>query len=398
MQKIIIVLTLVFISFAVYGQVDPVEKEILDFDESKSSIISKGRNLLLERFLENDLTKVKEIKNYLTGKAEDENHIALFPPEYWLILYWTNEYDEITKSITEFDSAKVESYNTRIRPPYDLLYEKLRTKTVENFETLKDQIEKSNQGNESKNFLLLNLKYLTSDTQKDEFIQDTLNTDADNFIKTFPESDYEDFTRNYIRYKLVPKKWGMAFEFFSGYGIYTGQLSESYTNNIPFGVAFDICYKKFELYLRDYIGFNKTKKDFDYSLGTWEKGSRTMVFLPEASIGYVTLDNDRLKVSPFAGIGVMDISPPTDKTEEIPELEEVSLEFTTTYMLGVNLDIKFGKNNIPAFRPKTSYGFMRIRYAFNIPQFENKYTGAAGKMHYITIGFGGFARGAEREY
>jgi len=108
----------------------------------------------------------------------------------------------------------------------------------------------------------------------------------------------------------------MAFEFFTGYSVHTGSLKDNYTNNIPIGVAFDICYKKIELYLRDYIGFNKTKKDFSYSIGTFEKGSTTMVFLPEASVGYVTFDNNRFKFSPFVGIGTMDISPPTGKTDD----------------------------------------------------------------------------------
>jgi hypothetical protein len=42
--------------------------------------------------------------------------------------------------------------------------------------------------------------------------------------------------------------------------------------------------------------------------------------------------------------------------------------------------------------------FDESKSSINIPQFENKYTGAAGKMHYITIGFGGFSRGLERKY
>ena len=116
-----------------------------------------------------------------------------------------------------------------------------------------------------------------------------------------------------------------------------------------------------------------------------------MVFLPEASLGYVAYNDNRFKLSPFAGIGSMDISPPTKDTEETPELKEVSLEFTTTYIIGINFDIKFGPKHTPKYSPKTSYGFMRIRYGYSIPEFD-------GNMHYITIGFGGMARGLKREY
>lgn len=232
----------------------------------------------------------------------------------------------------------------------------------------------------------------------DKSAQDSLNNLADIFLKTYSQSKFEDFTKQYIRYKQVPKKWGMAYEFFSGYSVYTGNLHENYTNNIPIGVAFDICYKNFELYLRNYIGFDKTKKDFDYSLGTWEKDSKTIVFLPEASFGYVTYNDNRFKLSPFAGIGSMNISPPSIDTEETPELEEVSLKFTTTYIIGINFDIKFGPKRTLNYNPKTSYGFMRIRYGYCMPRFENKYAGITGNMHYITIGFGGMGRGLKREY
>ena len=207
---------------------------------------------------------------------------------------------------------------------------------------------------------------------------------------------HKEFTQKHIKFKLVPKNWGMAFEFFSGYGIFTETLSNNYTNNIPIGIAFDICYKRFELYLRDYIGFNKTKKDFVYSTGVYEKGSSTMVFLPEASLGFAALDNDRFKLAPFAGIGGLHICPPFGKTDKEPELNEVSIS-AFTYNLGVSFDIKFGKKGY-SFRPKSSYGFLRVRYGYSIPNFSKKYDEISGGTHYITIGVGGFSRGLKREY
>ncbi len=352
---------------------------------------------MLDKFIEGDLEKVDEIKNYLI-KTEDNDYFAFYPAEYWFILYWTKDYIELAESIQQFDSIKVASFNTRIRPLNNMLYDRLKEKTFKNETYIKGQIENSEIDIETKQLLTLNLDWLLLENRESIFAQDTLNVQADSFIETYSKSDYEDFTKTYIRYKLVPKDWGMTFEFFTGYGIFTGTLSENFTHNVPVGVAFDICYKDFELYLRDYIGFNKTKKDFDYSLGTFEKGSRTMVFLPEASIGYVTYNDNRFKVSPFAGIGTMDIGPTLKATEETPELDEVELEFTTTYMVGINFDIKFGAKKTPAYKPKTSYGFMRIRYAYNIPRFDKKYDGMSGNMHYITIGFGGMSRGLQREY
>jgi len=279
-----------------------------------------------------------------------------------------------------------------------MLYDKLKEKSFNNETQIKNQIQVSDLDSETKQILSMNLDWLLLKNRENIYALDSLNERADNFLETYSQSKFEDFTKTYIRYKQVPKDWGLTFEFFSGYSVYTGNISDNYTNNVPIGVAFDICYKNFELYLRDYIGFNKTKKDFDYSLGTWEKGSRTMVYLPEASLGYVAYNDNRFKLSPFAGIGSMDISPPSHDTEETPELKEVSLKFTTTYVIGINFDIKFGPKNTPKYSPKTSYGFMRIRYGYSIPRFEKKYDGMTGNMHYITIGFGGMERGLKREY
>lgn len=392
-----ITLILLILSNCLYSQVDSIKSQILNYEDSKSAIISKGRKLLLDKFIEGDLMKVKDIKDYLI-KTEDDNYFAFYPAEYWFVLYWTKDYSELAKSIQSFDSAKVASYNTRIRPLNDMLYDKLKEKSFNNETQIKEQLQISDLDYETKQILSLNFDWLLLENRKNIYAQDSLNERADNFLKTNTQSRFEGFTKKYIKYKLVPKNWGMTFEFFSGYSIYTGNLSENYTNNVPVGVAFDICYKNYELYLRDYIGFNKTKKDFNYSLGTWEKGSRTMVFLPEASLGYVAYNDNRFKLSPFAGIGSMDISPTTKDKEETPELKEVSLEFTTTYIIGINFDIKFGPKHATKYSPKTSYGFMRIRYGYSIPRFEKKYDGMTGNMHYITIGFGGMARGLKREY
>ena len=393
MRKLVITVVIALVGFQAFSQVDSIGQQILNYQDSKSVIISKGRSLLLDKFLENDIDKVKEIKDYLIEKGEDENYIAFFPEEYWLVLYWTNEYGELLQSVVAFDSTKIASYYTKIRPLRDMLREKLFVQSRENAQIITNQIQRANIDVEKKNFLQLNFESLI---MKNESFQDTLNIQADNFLKEYPETEYKDFTKKHIRFQLVPKNWGMAFEFFSGYGIFTGKLSNNYTNNVPLGVAFDICYKRFELYLRDYIGFNKTKKDFDYSTGVYEKGSSTMVFLPEASLGFAAFDRDRFKLAPFAGIGGMLIDPPSNKTDKEPELKEVSIS-AFTYNLGVNFDIKFGKKGY-LFRPKSSYGFLRVRYGYSIPNLSKKYDGISGGTHYITIGFGGFSKGLKREY
>ncbi len=244
------------------------------------------------------------------------------------------------------------------------------------------------------------LKYIITDELYTEINQDMLNSIADEFLSTYPNSEYEKIVRKHIRYKWSPSKWGFVAEFFTGYGIFTESLESNYTNNIPLGVAFDIYYKNFTLYLRDYIGFSKTKNDIPYDDGLWEKGSQVRVFLPEASLGYVILDNKLIKFAPFAGIASTHIAPTTHDTDNEPSLEKVALDFTTTYTIGFNIDIKLGRSKIPmvSYGPESSYWFLRLRYAFNFPQFENKFDDVNGNMHYLTIGLGGFGSKLKRDY
>jgi len=392
-----IALILLLCSHSVFSQRDSMKSQILNYEDSKSMLITKGRKLLLDKFMEGDLQKVKEIKDYLVT-TEDNDYFALYPAEYWFILYWTGDYAELANQFQQLDSARVAGYDRKINPVEDLLFVKLKEKSTEHQLELKKQLQEASLDQETSQVLNLSLDWLLLKDRNGSNGQDSLNRQADHLLQSTGSGKYDEFTKRFIRYKLEPKKWGIACEFFSGYGQFTGQLSESFTNNVPFGVAFDICYKNFELYLRDYIGINKTNRDFNYPSGTWEKGSKTNVFLPEATLGYVTYNDNRFKLSPFAGIASMDISPPTNAKTEKPELKNAGLEFTTTYVLGINFDLKFGPGHTPEYSPKTSYGFIRIRYAYCMPQFANNYAGMTGNMHYLTIGIGAMARGLERAY
>jgi len=166
------------------------------------------------------------------------------------------------------------------------------------------------------------------------------------------------------------------------------------------GVAFDIYYKKVALYLRDYIGFSSTKHDFTNGNVVWDKKSQVRVYLPEATIGYVIKDGKHFKLAPFAGFSSMDISPTDNDLKEKPDLKDYELSFTTTYTVGLNVDLKLRKPHIAMLtrEQEQSYLFLRIRYGYNFPQFANSYSGFGGNMQYITIGFGGFARRMIRDY
>jgi hypothetical protein len=287
----------------------------------------------------------------------------------------------------------------KVHPQTDNLYTMLKEKSYNQKQILINSIIESSILNQDKDFLIMHLNscLITNDTK--DITQDSLNNQADNFIAKYPQNDLNDFTRKYIRYKLITSNWGFTFEFFSGYGVFSDKLKNHYSNNVPIGVAFDIYYKNFALYLRDYIGFSFTNHDFTYGSEVWNKNSQVRVFLPEASLGYVIHNSKYFKLAPFVGISSMDITPTEYDVKEKPGLKEYELSFTTTYTVGFNVDFKFGKPRVAMVTSgaEHSYWFLRIRYAYNFPQFSKSYTGFDGNMQYITIGFGGFGSKIKRD-
>ena len=399
MKKLSLIALLLFCFQLNFAQTDLIRKEILSSDDSQSIVITKGRALLLEKFLSGDLAKMAEIESYLTNKLSNGDYLSLYPIERWLVKYWTKDYDRLIQDIGQYDSVSTKTLR-KVIPPYDNLLIKLSERSYAQKQAIVDSINHSALPLSDKEFLKMHLYSCLATDETLQITQDTLNNLSDNFIQKYPNNKLIDYTRKYIRYKLKPSKWGFGFEFFSGYGIFTGSLKDHYTNNIPFGVAFDVAYKGFTLYLRDYIGFNRTKHDFTGSSEVWPKKSNVRVYLPEASLGYTVRDSKRMKLSPFVGISSMDIGPTEYDLEEKRSLEDYELTFTTTYTLGFNVDIKLGKSKagIVTRGPEQGYLFLRLRYAYNFPQFSKSYNGFDGNMHCVTVGFGGFGRRIKRDY
>lgn len=399
MKKILLSLTLFVLAASLSAQNDSILKAIVNFGQSKSVLIANGRQLLLDSFMNDDFEKVREVREYLVTSVADDDYIAFYPAENWLLLYWTGEYNKLTGSIAAFDSAAIASFTHKIKPQEDLLYTKVRLRSVESREKLMKSVQSADLSDADRYFLCMNLDFLLSDDQAMTVTQDSLNNAADIFLEDYPGTAYEEYTRKYIRIKYIPSKWGMAFEFFSGFGISTGQLPDYYKNNVPIGVAFDIMYKRFALYLRDYIGFSKTTQDMFYSEGVWNKGSQVRVFVPEASLGYLLTDNRIFSLAPFAGISGVDFSPTEYDLNGNPDLEQFELGFSTAYTFGLNVDFKLARSGMPMvsyYGPEQAYWFLRVRYSYNIIGFEKKYS-VDGNMHCITIGIGGLGRKMKRD-
>ena len=371
----------------------------IEFNQlSKMEQIEKIRSLLLDAIIENDLIKIESLY-YSLLDFNNSNYISVYPGEEWLISYLLLDYEKVLNGIKTYNLGFENTLYTKVHPDEDFIFQKLKEQISSQLLLIKNQIRTSEFNSEQKEFLELNLDYLLTEVNYLNDNQTELNGLANNFLSRYPKSEYENYIREYVRYEMKVSKWGLGFEFFSGYGSFTNDLADKFKDNIPIGVAFDISYQNIVLYLRDYIGFSRTVDSISFGSGTWRKNAQVRVFLPEASIGYNLIDNDLIKMAPFAGISSTHVSPTDHDREKYPEYDDVGLNFTTTFTYGVNLDLKIGSGSgLIVGGPEKSYWFIRLRYAYNQPQYSKKYNGFNGDFHYITIGFGGFGSKLKRDY
>ena len=380
-----------------WSQIDTANSNLEKYDlaNEKSVIIYKARRLLVDQFLENDIPGLIKTRDYLLS-LQDNNYLSFYPIERFLIQFTTGEYQTLADELKQTNLSSIKMNLGSVMPIQDGLLTIIKSTFIRNEIEVKTKIQFSNCTDEVKQFLLLFLDSILLDIQNNIYLQDELNERSDLFLKQYPNSEYENFIYTFIRYKEVPSNWRFTAEFFSGYCIYTNELSNLYTNNIPVGVAFDVCYKRLEIFFRNYIGIHKTKVDIPLSTGTWKENSRANTFLPEASFGYVIYDKNKIKLTPFLGIASTDIGPTSNDEEKKPELKNAGLPFTLTYVSGLNLDINFLPRNGPKFAIVSQNLFLRIRYGFANPRFEKKFD-VSGNLHYLTIGIGMAQRRVKKE-
>lgn len=398
MKRIILILTLLLpTAFSAFAQ---VEEEI---QQSKAERIAKGRAYLLEKFLDRDYDKVREIKDYLLT-LEDDNYVALRPMELWIVELWTKEYDALVSSLRQVDSTFNARYTSnyysysrqheKISPLLDDLTTKLFLRTREDEHLLRFGLQEANLPPEDDAFLSMFMDwlfvekhYLVMDTQNDAN-QTKLNVAATKFLTDYPNSDYEWFVRHLMRKQYSEKDWGFGVGVDFRSALTTGTLAN---RGLGVGISFDVLYKRFDLT----VGFGamnlKTREDQVYGFQgndglVYPKGSNCNWNTPYANLAYYLFDGKRIAVGPMVGVGwFFEDYPYNDKKEE--EYKELNKNFLVC-KVGVNFDFK-----VPY------YGFdrsaIRVKYEFGLTGFGAE---QLSTVHMLSVGISFIGRGTKRVY
>jgi len=397
-----LVFLFLFISYFASAQLDSIEIELLNYKNSQPEIISKARRLMAEKLVQGDYQKMKEIKDYLKNKINNNHNVTLSSSEYWLILFWTQEFDELLSSVEQaviqVDEQSMSGNNLKSVPMPDDLFQILLESTFESKHLLELVINNSPLGTEEIDFLQLHLKYCLLPLNNPAITQDSLNIKGDKFILKYPTSPYRPFVKRIIQYKIKVADFGLGYDFFLGYGFFTGKISDNLQDYLPFGFSIDFTYKNFDINLGVGLGLAKLRKEIVYQNIKWEKEMTADIYFPHASIGYTFFGNKQFSFNPFVGIQSLIFTPSYEDIMYYPALESIYLQSDVGVLAGISLNY-FTKpfNNTNRYKKTVQFqGFIKLKYSYYQSGFRQDLYGFGGSMHTICLSFGGLMKQVNR--
>jgi hypothetical protein len=385
-------------------QTDSIELEIKNYPDSKLQSIVKGRLLMCYYIDKDDFLKVGLIKDYVVNNLEDSVNTAFNVNEYWLLLYFNQEYTKLLGSISEtgLKSESGRAYVNRwdLNTYNDELLDKLENKGVFSKDAILSSISASSLSSEEKQFLNLHLTYLLSVNNKEYTSQENLNALSDKFISEFPYSVYNPFIRKIIRYKEKISDFAFGYDFDLIFAILNGNLKQSINNTVGFGFSCDLMYRNFVMDFSIVIGGAKLKQNISKQPTIWSKDMNATVLIPQIMLGYTFFNKNSINITPTVGLSMLSLSPLYDDVQNNPGLEEMEFNSNLTWSPGISLNF-LSKQLYPTYiyRKTTSMQFyIQLKYSYSSFVFDQNADNFNGSMHQISLTFGVLMRKIFRAY
>jgi len=130
------------------------------------------------------------------------------------------------------------------------------------------------------------------------------------------------------------KNFGYGAHIGFGAGFCTGTISKHFSPTFNFIFGFELAYKKSIFYFNGTMAGGKVRQDY-ISDKNWYKKQNANLAVIDVSYGYAFLDNRKLKLVPFAGLGITEFSGQNkDNKEDGLRLVDYNVIF------GINADYK----------------------------------------------------------
>ncbi|MFC2152528.1 hypothetical protein ACFLSE_08375 [Bacteroidota bacterium] len=196
-------------------------------------------------------------------------------------------------------------------------------------------------------------------------------------MKSYPYYNIPEFTKLPFGYSLHAGIGG---------GVFTGSLGEHFSPTFNFMFGFEVAYGNSILFLNGTLAGDNVVKDYSGN-ENWYKNQSAFVAIIDVSYGYAIIDNKNIKLSPFAGLGI------TELTGSSQDNEDESLRLVDyNYLVGLNFDYKIAKKiNLisSAFTGVKEQVETSIQVKLYVSK-ANFYDNLNGHSINLTIGLSGF--------
>ena len=368
MKKHILLFALsVFCIYSAHSQ--DIASSIRNYEPSKSELISKGRNLVMDFYIAGDIEKVNEAYLYLNNKLADNNYAAFTAFEQIYLGTLTQNYTFSLSEILRLDSlSKVEpeKRTLKVQPTDKQLGVKLYDFSHIYLQKIYKQIEASKLTDEDKDMLKLTLNDIFDNSNipqnMQQKAQDDINKQCDSYLSKYKNSKYEHYVRNQVRKVYKQADWAFGEEGSFGYMNTQGKTRNYLSDGFGFAFGFDGYYKRLAMFLRASLFINQVKSNIPFEdFSTLYAGTSANLGIGEFSLGYTAIDTKKIAFTPFVGIGGNFLDPSDYTIENDPGLKNKELA-SFCYLAGVNCDIKF-KNTYN----NPSYSALRLRLSYIMP-------------------------------
>jgi hypothetical protein len=364
---------------------------------SKSELIGRYRNILMDDVIANNTEKTKETFFYMLHYFDDRNYVALYSPEKWAVAYLTGNYNFITTDIVNTDSTLTGARRVAVKPWKDQLYEQLRLKLAMRQDTIRQSIGNSSGLSEKdKGFLLLLMQALLA---SDNDFESVTNKASAAYLRQYPDSRYDNYVRNVLHHEYDIHGFSMALEFWTGASIMSKTLHEGFGSGAVFGFGFVWGWNNFQLNTRASIVFSRLNADMPVKNYIWQQSERAQVFLPEISLGYVAHVGNKFVISPVAGISWFSAAPFEADEEKNSDLKGIEINSGISPIFGIEIGREFSSyymNNPQKQSYRRGFYSYHIRYTIQQVAFGSLYNRYNGTTHNISLvikfGLGGAKR------
>lgn len=169
----------------------------------------------------------------------------------------------------------------------------------------------------------------------DEFEHDADGGQNINAISTWEKmiADALRTTRDERMPSFSKTNFGYGMSAGIGGGMFTGSLGDHFSPTFNFVFGFDFAYKSSILFLNATLAGGNVRKEY-LSDENWYENQGNHVAILDVSYGYAIIDNANFKLTPFAGLGVTEISHTNSgRSDEVTLLDSNGL-------FGINADYK----------------------------------------------------------